>query len=131
MTTRDAVAALEPNHLMKVDFMTDDDFAGHTKNYEQLRLANSRYIHDLRQIGMEPDFTVGMLHTFFEGLVAVGALTKAQLLIIQLGWETTFHSQLQKMHEQAQEMLAAQEARARLAVPGGGRPKSLIVPGRG
>lgn len=128
MTTREEVEALAPTHLMKEVFMTDEEYEGNKKNCDQLRHANSRLVHELMRMGMEPDFTAGMLSVYFDGLVAAGVITKAQLLVIQLGWETTFHNQLQKMQQQAEEHIA----RSRLAVPGG-RPekKGLLIPGRG
>lgn len=120
-----------PNYLQLLDPMTDEDYEATEQKANQLRHANARLVGELAAVGAEPDFAVSMLTVFFQGLEAVGVLTKAQLLTIQYSWEKHFHDQLMKMHAHVQEQIERQQVQQRLAVPSGGSAKrGLIVPGR-
>lgn len=120
-----------PNYLQLLDPMSDEDYAATETKCNQLRQANAQLVGELAAVGAEPDFAQSMLVVFFQGLEAVGVITKGQLLTIHVSWEKHFHDQLVKYHQMVGEQMQQQQARARLAVPGGGKAKpGLIVPGR-
>ncbi len=120
-----------PNRLADIDPMTDADYEASKTACQQLQHANARLLHELQGMGAEPDFTVPMLTVFFQGLKAVGVLTEAQLLTIQLSWEKHFHKQLEAMLQQVTEQIERMQVQQRLVTPGGSSAKrGLIVPGK-
>ena len=119
----------DPNALTLPDLMTPEDYAASEAKCNQLRQANAQLVGELAAIGAEPDFAQSMLVVFFQGLEAVGVITKGQLLTIHLSWEKHFHDQLVKYHQTVTEHLERQKAQQRIITPGGGSAKrGLIIP---
>lgn len=108
-----------PNYLHLSDVMTDEEFTAQTKILLATRQANAQLLHELQQIGFSPEFNVSMLAMYFEGLVQVGVLSRAQLLRIEKFWEEGFHRQLQTMLKTGKEAVATIQARTALLVPPG------------
>ncbi len=120
-----------PNTLDLAPLMSGEDYEASKTACQQLQHANARLLQELQQVGAEPDFAVPMLTVFFQGLKAVGVLTEAQLLTIQLSWEKHFHKQLEAMLQQVTEQIERMQVQQRLVTPGGSSAKrGLIVPGK-
>lgn len=134
-----------PNHHALNDPMMDKDFAETTQLVLATRQANAQLIHELSQMGFHPEFTVSMLAIYFQGLVDVGILTKAQLVTIEKNWEQGFNRQLQMMLKSGQAALEQAQLRSNLLVPSnpvqhtgpnraqrrGAAKQGLIIPGPG
>jgi len=106
------------------------DLANLKKRIERLRHTNSVLMREMEQRGAGVDFQTGMLLTFFEGLVEIGALREDQWLTIQMIWEERFNKQITTMKGQLEKAIEQARTRARLAVPGRDQHAGqLIIPG--
>lgn len=85
---------------------------------DRLRHANTVIMADLAKVGAGVDFMVGMVHTYFETMVALEIITEDQWLDMQLTWEQRFNNQLTQMQARVREAVEKQQVRSRLVIPG-------------
>jgi hypothetical protein len=108
--------------------MSEEDRAQVTKRIDRLRTNNTVILGDMQNRGAQVDFMVGMIHTYFEALVDIGALEQDQWLALQLIWEERFNDQLTTTKRQFEGMVEQARNRAKLAVASA-QPGKLILPG--
>lgn len=84
----------------------------------KLRHANAVIMQELSNVGAGVEFTVGMVSTYFETMVALEIITEDQWLDMQLTWEQRFNKQLTAMQAKVRETIERQQVRQRLIVPG-------------
>jgi len=111
--------------------LDEEGLANAKKRVERLRHTNSVLVRNMENAGAGIDFQAGMIETYFEALVEIGALREDQYVVMKLIWEERFNKQLTTMKGQLEKAIEQARMRAKLAVPGrqNGQQQQLIIPG--